>query len=375
MIGRATMTIGLLVLAFSAYQLWGTGLREAEAQQDLADRLAAELAGRAPAELEADAAAEPEPGRPSPLERPRSPADGAEPAGGPLIAPEELIGPDEPAGREQLGGPDRAIGPRPQPEPAIGDPFASIRIPAIGVDKTVVEGTTREALRTGPGHYLGTARPGQRGNVAIAGHRTTYGAPFHDIDQLQPGDEIVVETTEGVFTYRVEGQQDRDGNERGHRIVAPEQVEVIADRGDHRLTLTACHPLYSARQRIVVTALLDGPAIARPTPAPVQVALPVTGSTELVDAPGPISAEPSAAPGTENPVPAEIWAGGDDLGWQTEHAGATTTWAALTSLIAAAGWALGRLWRRVPAAAVTAPGFTLALVTCFAHLDRLLPAA
>lgn len=133
-----------------------------------------------------------------------------------------------------------------------GDPLGRIRMPAIGVDDVFVEGTGAAALRSGPGHYPATPLPGQRGTVGIAGHRTTYGAPFHDLDGLRRGDRIEVAMPYGRFEYRVERT----------RIVAP-TATWVTDRADHdRLILSACHPLYSAAQRIVVFARLQR-AVAR----------------------------------------------------------------------------------------------------------------
>ncbi|MDP1454848.1 class E sortase, partial [Peribacillus frigoritolerans] len=104
------------------------------------------------------------------------------------------------------------------------------------------------------------------GNSAIAGHRTTYGAPFNRIDELVPGDEIAITTPQGEFTYVVipaPGETDQ-----AWWIVDPSQVEVLADAGDNRLTLTACHPKYSAKQRIIVAATLKTePAQAVPVAA------------------------------------------------------------------------------------------------------------
>ena len=109
-----------------------------------------------------------------------------------------------------------------------------------------VEGTGAGDLRKGPGHYPATPLPGQRGTVAIAGHRTTYGAPFHDIDDLDAGDRIEVEMPYGLFHYRVERT----------RIVEPTATWVTR-RVDHdQLVLSACHPLYSAAKRIIVFARL-----------------------------------------------------------------------------------------------------------------------
>jgi len=110
-----------------------------------------------------------------------------------------------------------------------------------------VEGTAAPDLRRGPGHYPATPLPGQRGTVAIAGHRTTYGAPFHDVDQLRRGDRIELDMPYGRFTYRVERL----------RIVKPTAVEVTDAVGYDRLVLSACHPLYSAAQRIIVFARLE----------------------------------------------------------------------------------------------------------------------
>jgi sortase A len=127
-----------------------------------------------------------------------------------------------------------------------GAAVGRVRIPAIGADYVVVNGTDTEALKEGPGLYPETPFPGVPGTTAIAGHRTTYGAPFRKIDQIGRGDRIVVEMPYGRFTYEFEKQE----------IVAPTAVEVIR-RVDHdRLVLSACHPLYSAAQRIIVYARL-----------------------------------------------------------------------------------------------------------------------
>jgi len=127
-----------------------------------------------------------------------------------------------------------------------GDPMGRIVMPAIGVSEVFVEGTGAGDLRTGPGHYPATPLPGERGTVAIAGHRTTYGAPFRRIDELDRGDRIELRMPYGSFVYRVERT----------RIVPPTETSVTA-RVDHdRLVLSACHPLYSAAKRIIVFARL-----------------------------------------------------------------------------------------------------------------------
>lgn len=127
-----------------------------------------------------------------------------------------------------------------------GEPFGRLRIPAIGLSTVVVNGTAPDDLRKGPGHYPDTTFPGLGGTVAIAGHRTTYLAPFREVDQLGRGDELVLEMPYGVFTYVYDRQQ----------IVKPTATYVTRDVGYDQLVLSACHPLYSAAERIIVYARL-----------------------------------------------------------------------------------------------------------------------
>lgn len=130
-------------------------------------------------------------------------------------------------------------------ELAIGDPMTRLKIPAINLTTVVVEGTTASALRAGAGHYVNTPLPGEAGNVGIAGHRTTYGKPFADLDRLKPGDDIILETPIGTHVYRVT---------RDPFVVESTDWTVISQTPVPTLTLTACHPKGSARQRIVVRA-------------------------------------------------------------------------------------------------------------------------
>ena len=127
-----------------------------------------------------------------------------------------------------------------------GNAVGRIRIPKIDASFVVVDGTDTASLRKGPDIYDEVPFPGAPGTTAIAGHRTTYLAPFRNIDKLKKGDEISIEMPYGRFTYEVEKR----------RIVAPTEVSVIKRVGFDRLVLSACHPLYSAAQRIVVFARL-----------------------------------------------------------------------------------------------------------------------
>jgi sortase A len=204
-IGFDLITAGVLVLLFVAYQLWGTGFAEAKSQSKLKTQFTT-----------------------------AAPAAGA----------------DNPA----LGATQTAVAGPPE-----GSAIAHIVIPTIGVDKYVVEGVTESALQAGPGHYPGTPMPGEPGNVAIAGHRTTYGAPFFRLNELKPGDKIQMATKTKQFLYVVDHTE----------IVKPTDVAVIGPTSDNRLTLTTCNPRYEATNRLIVVAeLTDEPVIPPPTVAP-----------------------------------------------------------------------------------------------------------
>ena len=127
-----------------------------------------------------------------------------------------------------------------------GHAIGRIKIDRIGLDIVVIQGTDTASLEKGPGHYRNTPIPGQPGTVAIAGHRTTYLAPFRHIDEIRDGDEIRVEMPYAAFTYTVQR----------HEIVDPTDVGIIKPVGYPQLVLTACHPPYSAAQRYAIFAKL-----------------------------------------------------------------------------------------------------------------------
>jgi sortase A len=302
-IGRTCLTAGVLILLFVAYQLWGTGIREAQAQNKLEDEFDQLL------ETTTTTTAPPITSAPAPAPTTTAPVP-------------------------------------PPPPPEDGGAVARIRIPDIGVDKIVVQGVSLADLKRGPGHYPATPLPGQPGNAAIAGHRTTYGAPFNRIDELEPGDKVLVTTMQGAFEYEVSEQQ----------IVTPSQVEVLDDFGDDRLTLTACHPKYSARQRIVVVAKLVGPAVAAPPPT----------------APAPSEPDPTI-PGDEDEAAASD---SIDAGLSGEGASA---WPAIMlglccALIWLVAWLVGKVWKKWPPYLVGVPVFLVVLFFFFESFSRLLPA-
>ena len=317
-IGRTMITVGTLMLLFVAYQLWGTGIRTAQAQDDLEGRFAERLA-EANAAIVAVTTSSTTPTTldPAVTTTSRLPATTAPP-----LPPEVL--------------------------PARGEVAGRIVIPRIGVDWFFVEGVSVDNLKDGPGHYPESPMPGQGGNAAMAGHRTTYGAPFADVDQLQPGDEINITTVQGEFTYLV----------RETIIVNPSQIEVLNtgfwdfDRDGspepNVLTLTSCHPKYSARQRIIVGAELVGdPAPA--TPRPERESGPLNG---------PVAFEEG------------------NLSGQRAGAAPAVLWGLLCASLWFFTWAVGRQWRRLrwPAYGVGLLPFLVALFFFFEEFSRLLPA-
>lgn len=137
-----------------------------------------------------------------------------------------------------------------QDDPELGAAFALLRIPKIGVDEALFEGVDVATLKNGPGHMPGTPLPGQPGNSVLSGHRTTYGRPFFDLDQLVVGDTIEVESEIGVHVYEV----------REIQVVLPTDFWVTYDRSGGWLTLTTCNPKFSARERLIIWAeMVAGP--------------------------------------------------------------------------------------------------------------------
>jgi sortase A len=127
-----------------------------------------------------------------------------------------------------------------------GQPIGRVKIDSIGLDTVLMNGTDTSTLQKGPGRYPQTPLPGFGKTTGIAGHRTTYLAPFRKINEIEDGDEIRVELPYAAFTYEVEK----------HEIVKPSDVQIVDPVGYERIVLTACHPLYSAAQRWAVFARL-----------------------------------------------------------------------------------------------------------------------
>ena len=264
LLGRTLTATGLLLFAFVAYQLYGTAIENAASQRALEDEFAERLSSLSAATAPLDdvpaptvADLDPVPAEPIEVDDAGTDADVDPNADESTDAVESAddgrtpeIDDPAPASSEGARALAAATPATDQILPAIDDGAAlfQLQIPAIGVDDIVVAGIGNDDLKKGPGHFPDTPMPGQLGNAAIAGHRTTYGQPFHDVDDLEVGDEIIVNTWNGSYVYRVTGQQ----------IVAPSQYEVVAtsDLSTASLTLISCHPKFTARERIVITSEL-----------------------------------------------------------------------------------------------------------------------
>jgi sortase A len=298
-VGRVLVTVGTLLLLFVAYQLWGTGIYEARAQDDLRSQFEKSLQQGAPSTTTTTGA---------PVST-LAPSSETPTTLGALTLPPE------------------------------GDALGLIAIPKIGVNKVFVEGVDVGDLRKGPGHYPATQLPGHEGNSAIAGHRTTYGVPFGDLDQLAVGDEIKIATLQGKFTYKVTEQ----------RVVDPSEVSVLDPTPDPEhpghelatLTLTTCNPKYSAEQRLIIKAQLT---LTPSLPAPLPPTASAKGSTSING----LSGE------TSSRTPAIIWG-------------------LIAALIGGLWWLLFHRHPRWTTWLIGVVPFLVVLFVCYMYVERLLP--
>lgn len=293
--GKTLISAGVLILLFVVYQLYGTGLAHDRDQKSLRNRFTAELAS--------------------------------------------------PPSTVPIGLSASAPSTSPQPIPVSADVcsecVAAIDIPKIGLNEIVVDGVGVEDLKKGVGHYPDTKMPGEKGNAALAGHRTTYGQPFNRLDELVNGDPITITTRAGTFRYEVMEK----------RIVTPEEVSVLDDTADDRLTLTTCNPKYSAAQRLILIGKLMSPPIP-PTVAATSSDPAPPRARQLVsdDSPAGLSGVPS----TNGPAIA---------------------WGIMAASVWLAAWAIGRWSGRTWAAYIFAsPIFLVVLFMFFQNFARLLPA-
>lgn len=358
--GRVLISVGVLLLLFVAYQLWGTGIAHAKDQKQLANEFEMSLGsfvGDAPitdpetgqeipgfdegdvrgsdaelATLDTSAGevgsteAEVEETVVDTIGMADDPFGGPTATGAPAIAREDnpVV---EPSSTTVAPPTTRSTPVSTLPKPRAGrskmkipDPgqvLGKMSIPAIKRVDYFVTGSDVESLKRGPGHYPGTPLPGHEGNVAIAGHRTTYGQPFFNLDLLKKGDSIFLQTIEGKFEYAFERSF----------IVSPDDSSVLNNvPGENLLTLTTCHPKYSAAKRLIVQARLVGPATdvdfffkpeeepvaattipttTPPTTTPSTTGAPTTAplsGTSLAAAPAAVTTVPSTVPPTVPPT-------------------------------------------------------------------------
>lgn len=425
LVGKVLIGAGLLMFGFVAYQLWGTGIEYARAQnaaESNFEQLMEDLGSTSPTtsnvpdttSLPAPTTSVAVPPSTAAATTTSSTSSTTSSTSTTTVAPTTTTTPDF---AEIVAG----MGITP------GTGFARIEVPSVGIDDIIVAGVSREDLQKGPGHFPQTPMPGQLGNSALAAHRTTYGAPFFDIDKIAPGDEIIVTLPYGRFVYTM----------TSYEIVGPSDIEVIAttDPTVARLTLTSCHPAYSARERYIVYADLDpaqSPApgaplynygLERPAAAPdalpgdditATTPAPITPTSAAVSAsepasPGATSAPaPSSAPSTAfvpptaspdslyNVAPAGDGSGasgvttddepaafGDDDGeafanrWFSDMAAVPQVllWAAACTVVVVAAYQLAKRFRNSWVGLVGVVPFVVALYFFYANVNRLLPAA
>jgi len=292
------LALGLLMVAFVVYQLWGTALYTEHAQAHLKSELSSELHRKLP------------------------------------IAASDLTA------SRHTGLPPLSQVPAPaHADPVAGSAIGLLSIPKIGLLDAIVEGVGEAQLAQGPGHYVGTPLPGEAGNVAIAGHRTTYAHPFYNLNELAPGDPIYILTSQGFFRYVVSQTQ----------VVAPTDVAVLETIGDRStLTLTTCNPRYSAATRMVVVADFDSGA-----------KVPVPGAHGL----------PHFATGLQS-LPGDSLSGASGSWWPA------LLWGALTVTIVVGAvllWRRGPGLQRLAVVVVGAAAFVVALFYCFEQISLALP--
>jgi sortase A len=304
-IGVVIFTFGLVVLLFVAYQLWGTSITTRLHQDALRKQFERELAI-------------------SRKDRPTTTTTSS---------------PTQPGATTSTTQPlSNVAAPTPGVAPANGQPIGTIVIPAIGANFVVVQGTDTGDLELGPGHYANTPLPGQPGNAAIAGHRTTYLHPFYNLNELVAGDPIYITTIQGRFQYNVSAVT----------VVSPSDVNVLDATTTPTLTLTTCNPRYSASQRLVVQASLVSP------PAPVP-----TTTTTVPGAP----TKPA-----RSDIPNSDLAGTNGSVWPT------IGWGFAAAAFATTVWLSLRMWRRWPArVAISVVGALLFLTLLFFFFQSITP--
>ena len=340
---KILMILGGLLLTFMIYQLWGTDLQHSRAQNSLKGDFSELLEDRDNPSIEASIGTGIGAGA-------VDSTDSLTTGGNAVINSVSQKGDFVPGSKFQLS--ETVIESLPLLYRDSGEAIAKISIRRLGVSEVIVEGTDVEDLKKGPGHYATTPLPGQPGNASIAGHRTTYGAPFANIHKLEDGDEILVETIQGTFTYRVISIADNTV----HRIVTPGQVSVLDYKEGNHLTLTSCHPRFSAAQRIIVRAELIGDPVA-PLPRPEQI----SNTSQVFLA------------GTTPELSISTSSFGTGLNGDSSVLWSTILWGLAVAALLALTVVWSIKWRKWRAYSLSILPVLFAVYTFFYYLDRVLP--
>ncbi len=330
-IGRTLIATGILILAFVVYELWGTGWFTAREQAHLKAQFRQEILAR--------------------LHTPTTTARSTTTAPASASTTPPTTAAAQPVDSRQIAALLSHV--------KEGDPIGIIHMPWS--DYAVVEGTSRDDLKKGPGHYMDTPYPGQFGNAAIAGHRTTFLHPFYDLDSLKVGDTFTIDMLWGKYTYRVATAPTpvRPTDAYVARTGAPTQTDP--NRPDTRpstqpwLTLTTCNPRFSAAQRLIVQAQL---VIAK-SPPPVRYAPPTT---------------PSTVPGTKAGSGNLAAESGLGLQGDANSKGPAVLWGIFVAMIGALWWWVYRHWRHPAMWAAGLVAFLPVLIGFYVYLERVLPA-
>lgn len=345
-LGKVLITLGVLMFLFVAYQLWGTGLQTAAAQRDLRNQFE-ELLGSTSTATTAPSTTTPD----------TAPVDSG-PA--PTTVPPTTV----PA----------TVTPPPAIEP--GAPMGYLEIPSIGADDVFVNGVSVDNLKDGPGHFPESVLPGQVGNTSIAGHRTTYGAPFFRVDEIRPGDQIIVTTLAGRFVYVATETLIIGADEFGRAVL--DGVD-----GTATISLVSCHPRYTSRERIVVRGVIDttlstplvGTTTTTPTPSTVPPTLP-SESTPDTAANSVPDTTTTVVPVVPDGGPPEAGEDSFSRGWFSDAAAwpQVLLWGLACAAVALGAYGVSRLARRnwVGAIAGLVP-MVLVLYFFFENVHRLLP--
>jgi len=350
-IGKTLITLGLLMFAFVGYQLWGTGIQTARAQSGLESQFEEMMQATTTAPTTTTTTTV-------------------------VTTGSTLLPPDSTAATTSTV----PVAPDMPPIPN-GDVIAKLLIPKIDLDWYVVQGVGMGDLEKGPGHFRETPMPGQLGNAAIAGHRTTHGAPFGDLDELAPGDLITVLMADGsgTFTYSVTGTV----------IVSPSEYAAVIPTVDSTvatLTLATCHPEYTSKQRMIVQAVLvpeqSGQVMAPPPntlPPEPELTLPSEEPETTVVAPDDTSSTvetPTTTVDSTTVADNTITEDGLSGGWFDDSAAIphAIAWGLLLLAVGIASYYVGKATKRLYVSFLVGfIPFVVVLYFFFENVNRLLP--